>query len=236
MNTMSKIFIIIYSLFLVVTVLNLIFFPGIIPFENPVSYGFIAVGVLCTVVLCTRIEAMKYSPVILIAVFLTGGRTLAFAADFLFENITNAPLYRLPFGSIDYFLFNLLAPALLKRLRKDHPSKMTPLMFIPMVVLALPLFAHIIPDGLTPLSVYSVFYCLTAAASAAAAIYYIKTRPERKFIGFCILAGILVELCIYLNMFFSNFILPEINLILFPYIMIIMTGSILTIKLEESDD
>lgn len=240
MKTIIKISIILYTLLMIAETLDLTLLPGLIPFNYCISYGFAAVGVFCSILVCLRIEYMNYRPLILISVFLIAGRTVGFSADFLFRIISGNALYQLPFGSIDFFLFYMLAPAFLKRLGKTdrmvNAPSFSPVIFIPAIVVALPVFAHILPFGFSYLSIYSVVFSLCAAAAGGAAVYYIRSQSERKLPGYCLLAGIIVDLTIYLDPLLDNFILPDLHLMLFPYVLLIMTAFILTLKVEELDD
>ena len=187
---------------------NLISIPGYLP-----AAAFMAAVAVCALFAVPEIARLRFDPGIIILFFLFTGRLTAYAADYLSLAVLDSPLFKMPFGKFDYFLFHMLLIAftgLLVRNRKSPKNKTGVLSFLPVLMLALPV--------LTGSTVYSFVFTGIAAWSMISAIRLSSIFPEYSgFTAACITAAGL-DMLVYAEMFsIQKWIPPDLNYLLLPF-------------------
>ena len=200
-----------------------------------VSFGFIAVSLICAVIVAGRIEALKYTPFILLAVFILSGRLISFTGAFIFIEITGKTLFLVPFGSIDFFLFHFLVIGLLGFLEKEEDSpqkaKFNIIMALPVLLFIFPVLIHVKPDGFTFLSIYSLVFTTVAVVVMIKAITFYQVYPSGRLITVSLIIAGFLDMLIYLNFLIpGEYVPPMLNYLLLPYSLFLFTYAIISYK------
>ena len=222
---------VLYTLWIGYSLLEKFQIVNLLSSEYLFTFGFAGSALICTVVAAAKIEYYRYKPFILVLVLMFGGVLIAYAADITCRILYGKALYLLPFGSIDYFLFCLLATALMKqlRLRNSAAAVFTPFALIPLVLLFLPVYFHILQDGFSVLSIYSLFYTAFGAAVSAKAILFAKSCPEHKLTSIAVIFTVLCDLSLY---FVSG-----LNIMLLPFAFFLLAADmVMVLRKEDAND
>lgn len=186
-----------------------------------VSIGFIAVCLISAILAAGEIEEQRYTAITLLSFFIISGRLVGFTGAFAFSELTGKTLFRLPFGSIDYFIFYLLSMGLFHHVRAVHdkpaPRSFSVLQLLPALLLVAPVLIHLYPEGITFLAVYSLVFTGIGAAAAFSAVSFWKAYPGEKRIALAIIIALLADMLIYLYPADIVALPAMLNYLLLPY-------------------
>ncbi|GEM_PF-3284557 len=198
-----------------------------------VSIGFTVIGVVSVSITATMIVKLKRDPFAIFSVFIIGGRLINFIAAYLFSKLTKNSFFMLPFGNPDFFIFYFLLIGSYTFIRKSVlPEKkygFQALSLFSLLFLASPIFFHVIGKEITVISVYSIFYTLIPIAAILVAPYNTNLRSLRLII-ISVITAAFFDMLIYLK-FTEWDIPPDLNYLLLPYSLLILTASV--IRREE---
>jgi len=231
---------IIYALWLVFYTLCHYFAFFALP-ENSADFGFMAAALFSVIIVSVRIEELYYSPFILIIVFSLSGRLVGFIGNFIAVMMTGKTLFHLPFGGLDFFLFNLLLLGLFRFIIfSDKPTGrkgFRAVILIPLLLFAVPVLLNLIPGGFNAEAVYSFLFTALAVFTAVSALSLGLRYPGKK--RFAIACGIAVgiDLLVYLQFTPAKGLLPpKVNYLLLPLALFYLADAAAGLTKEDVND
>jgi hypothetical protein len=178
--------------------------------------GFIAPTVISAVVLAVYIPSFNFEPSVLIAFFVIIGQAIAATANGLFLKTDGYNLYRLPFGTADFYLFVILGMGYLGYLKHSEeakgPQRFRVIFLLPLLLFAPAVLSAVSPDlglsdsaGLTV--IFSFVYSGLSVFLIVAAIDYHLRFPGSGLLSMSIVAIVLCDMLIFVDVFFPG-VLP----------------------------
>lgn len=220
-------FLIIYSLWvlfylmqMVLTPIKLTIPPWIVPTVTMISI------LIFTILVATRIPQGGYTPALIFITLLLGGRVLGLAGSFAFNTLTGGELYNLPFGSIDFFIFNFLALGLLNHRDRvaERKIKLSGMAFISLLLIAPPLVIHFMELSNDFPLIYALIYSGLGSITIMRALAFGKQVLEEKILCLGIILANLGDVFVYIN--FSplrEFVPSNLPVLLLPLALAVLT-------------
>ncbi|MBN2658861.1 MAG: hypothetical protein JXR86_17535 [Spirochaetales bacterium] len=207
--------------------------------DSIVYWIFLAVSLLCTILLVSVIGERKYRPFAIITALAAGGRFVSFSASVLFSSITDRSLYLLPFGTIDFFLFAFLSTGLLSYLENEleHEGKaLSFAMFFPLLLFAIPVYVFLKGERGILFSLYSFAFTGTAVLTIIRALLFRIRFQAFKGFSTALILIVLSDMTVYLTFYPVNLRIPSgLPVLLVPLGLIMYTSTSLQ-RNEVSDD
>jgi len=231
---------IIYSLWLVFYAVCYYFDLFILP-KNSAEFGFMTAALVATIIVSVRIEDLNYSPFILIIVFAVSGRLVGFVGNYISMMMTGKALFLLPFGGLDFFLFNLLLLGLFRfagLLGKPSGKKgFRAVILIPILLFAAPVLLNLIPGGLNAETVYSFIFTAFAVWTTVSAVSFGLKYPGKKRFAIASCAAVIIDMLIYLQFTPAAGILPpKLNYLLLPFALFYLIEAAVGITKDDIND
>lgn len=230
---------IIYSAWLMFFILNYYFEFINLPL-NVRSYVFLGAAGLCMITAAVKIAELQYSPFILIVFFLFCGRLTAFAADFISMSLTGQPLFYLPFGGLDFFVYHLLLIGLLRYIsltNEPADKKFIPAVLTPLILLILPVFIDVYSKSSTSVIIYSFVFTGFAVWSMASALFFGQRYPKMRILAYAAGSTVVFDMLIYIE---HSGVLPQLpeklNYLLLPYAMFLLAYAVSSVSRGDIDD
>ena len=227
-----------YSIWLVF--FSLCFYLDILSLPDSVgSWGFAIVLSMSIILVSSRIEELRYSPLILIMVFALMGRFVGFFADYLSVELTGNILFMLPFGTLRFFLFNFLMIGFFHYYSVAIDNKtakpFNAVILTPVLLFTLPVSLHLLQEGVTVKTVYSFGYTAVSAWTLITAISFWRTFSGKKLFAIAAGVSILIEMFAYYTSSVSV-LPPKVGILLAPYVFILIVIAAAGITKDEIND
>ncbi len=230
--------IIIYSVLLALLIADYYLKLSPLPAEYAVLILFAAAAVPAVIAAASNIERFKYSPFILIAVFILSGRLLGFTADRMFRHITGFPAYRLPFGEPGIYLYYLLFTGLSRYFVKTGiwkpDKKKDARRMLPYTLLAVPAVLHFFNNADWITSGFALLLVFIIARAMSVSISPAKDAKYFSWYTCTVSASGLIDMTCFLdNTAISVYFPPLLNYMLLPFVIIYFTCSIFVFNEEK---
>lgn len=204
-------------------------------------FSFMAAALFALLIVSSCIEELRYSPFILIIVFALGGRLIAFIGDYISMLVIGKVMFMLPFGSIDFYLFNLLILGFFRYAAFSAGSSGKKsfhiVSLIPLMLFSAPVLLNLLSEGLTAVTVYSFVFTTMAALTMGACISFTMNYPRKRWFAIAAGAAVIADMLIYFELSpLSGHLPPGLGNLLLPYALFMLTDAAARIKKDDIYD